>query len=251
MAAPVHDLGRPMSGLSLQRPKPSRLAKNDVLCIEDDPIVQLMLDDIVGGAGANCVVVGSAREAETQLADSTYDLVLLDRRLPDSDGLLLMQTIKASSDCPVIILSAMDDTRDKLLGIGLGAAEYVTKPFNPMELSTRIRQLLSNNSDALDAQEAFESNNLAFNPRTRRLDIGGASSFLAPAEARLLHALFSCAGEAQTRDELSQFACGRDWSPGDRTIDVLVNRLRGRLQGSSVEIVTVHRTGYLLLPGPS
>ena len=238
-----------MTGAGAVITKPASAGKNAVLCIEDDPIVQLMLNDIVCGAGADCVVVGTAREAEEHLAGAQYALVLLDRRLPDSDGLLLLQTIKESSDCPVVILSAMDETRDKLLGIGLGAAAYVTKPFNPLELSSRIRQLMTARTDANGGagDSAFKVGGGVFDPRTRRLDIEDSAVFLAPAESRLLHALLLNEGEVQTRDQLSQFACGREWSPGDRTVDVLINRLRGRICALPAKIVTVHRTGYVLV----
>lgn len=220
-----------------------------VLCIDDDPIVQLMLEDIIARAGADFVIVGSAGEAEEVLAESHFDLVLLDRRLPDSDGLLLLNAIKNGSDCPVIILSTMDESRDKILGIGLGATEYVTKPFNPLELSSRIKQLLIAHSDAasLGEHHVFEIAGMTFDTRSRRLDTGGQHVILAPAETRLLQTLLMNEGRVQTRDQLSQFACGRDWFPGDRTIDVLINRLRGRIRSLPVEIVTVHRTGYILV----
>lgn len=218
-----------------------------VLCIEDDPIVQLMLDDIVSGAGGTCVIAGTAREAERHLAREHYGLVVLDRRLPDSDGLLLMQNIKDSSNCPVIILSAMDDTRDKILGIGLGAAEYVTKPFSPLELTSRIRQLLRAHAESDQEKEVFEVSDLKFSVSSRQLEISDRSVILAPAESRILQALLASAGEVQTRDQLSRAGSGRDWTPGDRTVDVLINRLRRHLKNAPVEIMTVHRTGYLLL----
>lgn len=218
-----------------------------VLCIEDDPIMQLMLDDIVGGAGGTCVIAGTAREAERHLAKEQYGLVVLDRRLPDTDGLLLMQSIKDSSNCPVIILSAMDATRDKILGIGLGAAEYVTKPFNPLELVSRIRQLLHTRAAPDPEREVFEFSNLKFSVSSRQLEISDQSAILAPAESRILQALMANVGEVQTRDQLSQAASGRDWIPGDRTVDVLINRLRRHLKNAPVEVRTVHRTGYLLL----
>jgi DNA-binding response OmpR family regulator len=230
------------------RPRPER-KRATVLCIDDDPIVQLMLEDIIAGAGADFVIVGSAREAEEVLTDSHFDLVLLDRRLPDSDGLLLLRSIKNKSDCPVIILSTMDQSRDKLLGIGLGATEYVTKPFNPLELSSRIRQLLNAHTDAANLAEhgILKIAGMTFDPRSRRLDTDRHHIILAPAETRLLHDLLLNEGQVRTRDQLSQFTCGRDWSPGDRTVDVLINRLRGRIRSFPVEIVTVHRAGYLLV----
>ncbi|WP_425072023.1 response regulator transcription factor [Sagittula sp. S175] len=234
----------------VQRLRASASAKRaTVLCIDDDPIVQLMLEDIIAGAGADFVIAGSAREAEDVLADTHVDLVLLDRRLPDSDGLLLLQAIKSRSDCPVIILSTMDKSRDKLLGIGLGATEYVTKPFNPLELSSRIRRLLTARSETTGpvGHDVCLVAGMTFDPRSRRLDTERHHIILAPAETRLLHALLLNEGQVQTRDELTQFTCGREWSPGDRTIDVLINRLRGRLRSFPVEIVTVHRAGYLLV----
>lgn len=230
------------------RPR-SEAKRASVLCIDDDPIVQLMLEDIIAGAGADFVIVGSAREAEDVLADTHFDLVLLDRCLPDSDGLLLLNAIKSGSDCPVIILSTMDESRDKILGIGLGATEYVTKPFNTLELSSRIKQLLiaHSNEDTPDEYGVFEIAGMTFDPRSRRLDTDGHHLILAPAETRLLHTLLLNEGQMQTRDQLSQFTCGRNWSPGDRTIDVLINRLRGRIRSLPVEIVTVHRAGYILV----
>lgn len=260
MAASDRNLGRRMTGgIDTYRsrasgaPKSASPAKAAVLCIEDDPIVQLMLDDIVGGAGATPVIVGTAREAERHLSKDRFGLVVLDRRLPDSDGLLLMQQIKDSSNCPVIILSAMDDTRDKLLGIGLGAAEYVTKPFNALELSSRIRQLLRTRVVEDDTDATIEYADLRFNARSRLLEIAQQSTILAPAESRMFQTLLAHAGAVQTRDQLSQAASGRDWIPGDRTVDVLINRLRRHLKHSAAQVVTVHRTGYLLSikPAPS
>lgn len=201
---------RPHAPAASAKPVPGR-----VLCIEDDPVVQLMLNDIVANAGARCVIAGTAREAEDILGKSTFDLILLDRRLPDSDGLLLLQTIKESGDCPVVVLSAMDNTRDKILGIGMGAAEYVTKPFNPLELGARIRQLLNERArtSAEPPEDAFEIGRMSFDPRTRCLRIGDATSFLPPTEGRLLRAFLLNEGDPQSRDQLSRAACGREWSP--------------------------------------
>ncbi len=237
-----------MTMAQLGTPAPAQAAKQGaVLCVEDDPVVQLMLGDIVRTAGGRFVSAECAREAEALLADAEFDLILLDRKLPDSDGLLLLQSIKQSSDCPVIVLSAMDATRDKILGLGLGAAEYVTKPFSPAELSSRVRAMLAERERSRDKahSEPIACGAMSFQPNTRSLRIGTAEVFLPPAEARLLHAFLSAPGEPQSRDVLTRSACGRDWSPGDRTIDVLVARLRQRIPSSVGKIVTVHRLGYV------
>ncbi len=219
-----------------------------VLSVDDDPVVQLMLDDIVRSVGAEHCVAGSAREAEEMLEHSQFDLVLLDRKLPDSDGLLLLQAVKKSSNCPVIVLSTLDETRDKILGLGLGAAEYVTKPFNATELGDRIRSLLIRRNQERSASRAgpITAGKLFFEPNTRSMRIEDKEFYLPPAEARLLHALLLGIGKPQSRDDLSRSTSGRDWSPGDRTVDVLVARLRRRIPPDVAEIVTVHRLGYVL-----
>jgi len=224
-----------------------------VLCVEDDPVVQIALGDVIQRAGATHHAVASAREAEAHLERRTFDLIVLDRRLPDSDGLLLIQTIRRTSDCPVIVLSRMGDTQDRILGLGLGATEYVTKPFSPADLSSRIRFMLMDRARqrASDRSQPITRGRLSFLPVSRRLTINGAVVFLPPAEARLLLVLLENEGEVLTRDDLTQAACGRDWSPGDRTVDVLIARVRKRIPPDVAEIVTVHRTGYLMSVAPS
>lgn len=223
-----------------------------ILCVEDDPIMQLMLKDVVGAAGAEFVLAGSVQEAREKLTESQFDMALLDRQLPDSDGLVLVQDIATSSGCAVVILSGLGDTRDKILGIGLGAIEYLTKPINPLELSARIKSILTTTRGSLSEAlpEIFELPTLTFNAHTRQLEVAGTVQYLAPTEARLLHRLLSEEGEVQHRDQLYEAACSRCWSHGDRTIDVLISRLRRKLKRAAVEVITVHRTGYLLRREP-
>ncbi len=222
--------------------------RKKILCVEDDPIMQLMLKDVVGTVGADCVVAGTTQEAEKWLDSDTFDLALLDRQLPDSDGLLLVQTIAKTSGCPVVILSGLGETRDKILGIGLGAIEYLTKPINPLELCGRIKNILTSTARVKheDKTENFEVADLWFNTQTRQLNVGKKTHFLAPSEAKLLQIFLTHEGDVLHRDQLYEAACSRDWTPGDRTIDVLVSRLRRKLSQSSAEIVTVHGAGYLL-----
>ena len=219
-----------------------------VLCVDDDPVVQLMLGDIVRSAGGDHHTAGSAREAEDLLGQRQFDLILLDRKLPDSDGLLLLQTIKHTSNCSVIVLSSLDETRDKILGLGLGAAEYVTKPFNANELGNRIRSLLIRRNEERHQSQSgpITVGKLSFLPATRAMRNDDKEVYLPPAEARLLHTLLVGHGTPQSRDDLARSVCGRDWTPGDRTVDVLVARLRRRIRPDVAKIVTVHRFGYVL-----
>ncbi|MEL7466942.1 MAG: response regulator transcription factor [Pseudomonadota bacterium] len=222
--------------------------RDTVLCVDDDPVVQIMLSEVVRNAGAVYHRATTAGEAEERVLDERFDLILLDRRLPDSDGLLLIQTIRQTSDCPVFVLSELGEARDRQLGIGLGATDYMTKPFSPNELSSRIRHTLIERARRREMGHSrpVSLGGVALHPGVRRLTVGGQHSYLPPNESRLLHVLLENPEQALSRDMLSHNAFGRDWTPGDRTIDVLVARLRKRLGGSGISIVTVHRTGYLL-----
>jgi len=220
----------------------------DVLGVEDDEVVQIMLAEVVRLAGGTYRAARTAEQAERLLSEQEFALVLLDRRLPDSDGLLLIDAVRRRGDCPIIVLSELGCSHDRILGLGLGATEYIAKPFNPAELSSRVRFFLNRrqaNGEPAPA-ELIEAGRLSFAPRSRRLSIDGQTRFLPPAEARLLEVLLTQSGEVLDRDSLTQAACGRDWTPGDRTVDVLVARLRKRLPDDVARIVTVHRLGYLM-----
>jgi DNA-binding response OmpR family regulator len=230
------------------RADPFRAPAGDVLCIDDDEVTQILLEEVVRLAGAVYHHARTAEEAKALLAGRGFDLVVLDRRLPDSDGLLLLELVQRRCDCPVIVLSQMGGPQDRQLGLGLGAMEYLTKPFNPAELSTRIRGLLEREWRRRDRDhlKPFVHGLLAYHPGERRLRVGENETYLPPAEARLLSLLLSHQGEVLSRDDLTLGACGRDWSPGDRTADVLVARLRQKLPNDLLKIVTVHRMGYAL-----
>jgi DNA-binding response OmpR family regulator len=223
-------------------------ALGHVLCIDDDEVVQILLGEVVRLAGAVYHDARSAGQARGLLSARSFDLILLDRRLPDTDGLLLIETVHHRSDCPVIVLSEMGCAQDRQLGLGMGAMEYLTKPFNPARLSARIRDLLERERRRQDRMrnETVTLGPLTFNPAVRRLRIGADETYLPPAEGRMLSMLLRRRGEVLSRDDLTRGACGRDWSPGDRTADVLIARLRRKLPAELMEIVTVHRLGYVL-----
>jgi DNA-binding response OmpR family regulator len=233
-------------GASLRRAG-DPVAPADVLCVDDDEVVQILLEEVVRLAGAAYHMAGSAEDALARLGARRFDLIVLDRRLPDSDGLLLIETIRKRGECPVIVLSEMGAPQDRQLGLGLGAEDYLAKPFNPAELVARIRALLERERRRMAQRtgETITCGPLRFTPASRRLQIAGTESFLPPAEARMLRLLLECRDTVLSRDALTSAACGRDWSPGDRTADVLIARLRRKLPRHVAEIVTVHRLGYM------
>lgn len=224
--------------------------KGKVLCVEDDPVAQFMFADVVTKAGGACEKATSIAEATKQIQDQKFDLVILDRRLPDGDGLLLINAIQRSQpNCRIMVISALDETRDKDLGIGLGAAEYLAKPIDPVELGNLIHKLLPSRSESYSASQgtAFHLNDAVFCLNTRALKLGGEAVFLPPSEARLLQALLEAKGEPKTRDALTHQVFRREWSHGDRTVDVLIARLRQKIPKNVARIVTINRLGYVLL----
>ncbi|MEO1677846.1 MAG: response regulator transcription factor [Pseudomonadota bacterium] len=223
-------------------------AHGDVLCVDDDAVVQILLEEVVRLAGASYHGARSAQEAEAELCARRFDLILLDRRLPDSDGLLLIETARQRSDCPVVVLSELGCPQDRQLGLGLGAEEYLPKPFNPIELTGRIRFLLGREHRRREQvrSQRITLGELVFTPGERCLDVDGERQFLPPAESRLLCRLMERHGTVLSRDDLTLAACGRGWTPGDRTTDVLIARLRRKLPEHAAKIVTVHRLGYAL-----
>lgn len=221
-----------------------------ILVVDDDPVVRVLLREMLLAKGHDVSEAESASTAEACLRQGPWDLVLLDRRLPDCDGLLLLQRIKDRSDCPVIVLSVMDDEHDRTLGLGLGAHDYVTKPFSAPELSLRIQNLLTTRRASLTPAHLGEVTHGPFtlSQTTRRLMVDGVSHQLTSAEARLLAIFLYHVGEVLDRSLLTRSICQREWSHNDRSIDVLVARLRKRIEPdpkSPEWIVTIHGAGYL------
>ncbi len=224
-----------------------------ILVIDDDPVVRVLLRETLTAAGYIVDEAETGNEAERLLAEDIWDLILLDRRLPDCDGLLLLRSIREKYNSPVIVLTIMDDEHDRILGLGLGAHDYITKPFNPTEISLRIRNLLRSRNPSI---LPYHNRPITFGRFTlvqtsRRLVSGGTDHKLAPAEMRLMAAFLTHPGHVLERTLLTQAVLRRDWSYNDRSIDVLVARLRKRIEDNPKSpkwIITVHGAGYLFAP---
>ena len=220
-----------------------------ILVVDDDPVVRVLLREMLLTKGHDVTEAECAAEAEVSLRQGIWDLVLLDRRLPDSDGLLL-QRIKDQHDCPVIVLSVMDDEHDRTLGLGLGAHDYIAKPFSAAELLLRIQNLLTTRRPATHAGPgaSIKHGPFVLSQTTRRLTVNGRTHQLTAAEARLMAIFLDHVGDVLDRNFLTQSICHRDWSHNDRSIDVLVARLRKRIERNPKTpewIVTIHGAGYL------
>ena len=230
---------------AFERRQPSR-----ILVVDDDPVVRVLLREMLITKGHDVQEAENAAEAEARLRQGVWDLVLLDRRLPDCDGLLLLQRIKDRGDCPVIVLSVMDDEHDRTLGLGLGAHDYIAKPFSPSELSLRIQNLMTARRATM---APIHARNIEYGPftlsqTTRRLMVDSDTHQLTAAETRLLAIFLTHTGEVLDRNLLTRSICHREWSHNDRSIDVLVARLRKHIEHDPKApewIVTIHGAGYL------
>lgn len=232
-----------------RQPQPKRR----ILVVDDDPVVHVLLHEVLSAAGYHVEEEESAAGAERRLFDENWDLVLLDRRLPDSDGLLLLKSVRERCDCPVVVLTVLDDERDRLLGLGLGAADYISKPFSAADICLRIRRVLEARrpmADSLDAAP-MEHGPFVLNRSTRRLSVDGTVHHLTAAETRLFALFLTRPGIVLDRLELTRTVCRREWSYDDRSIDVLVARLRRRVEKNPKTpgwIVTIHGVGYVFDP---
>lgn len=219
----------------------------DILLVDDDEIIQYMVEDVVRQMGHRFCCAGDGATARAMLDAHHYDLVILDRHLPDTDGLLLVQAIQLHGRSPFIVLSNLSSANDQVLGLGMGAQDYICKPVEPAVLRARIEKQLAMRKTLADEVVLDVGDALRLDMRTRRLWVEGCPQVLPPSEARLLCCLIREIGQPLDRTQISRAICGRDWVYGDRTVDVLVSRLRQRLQGGPVKIVTVHGVGYILV----
>jgi DNA-binding response OmpR family regulator len=218
----------------------------EILLVDDDVIIQYMIEDVVKQMGHRLRCAADGEAARSLLETDRFDLVILDRRLPDTDGLLLAHTIQAKAKTPFIVLSSLSTPNDQILGLGMGAADYICKPVEPAVLRARIERHLSGYDEPTEDTTLAVGEALRFTPLTRRLWVAGRTEVLSPAETRLLLCLIRNIDQPLDRMQMSKAICGREWVYGDRTADVLVSRLRQRLRGSEVQIITVHGVGYML-----
>jgi len=222
-----------------------------VLIIEDESVTQELLAALLGKE-YHVTAVSDVAGALAELKAATFDLLILDLNLPDADGLTLARQLGPRPGPAVIIVTSRADDVDRIIGLELGADDYIVKPFNPRELMARVKAVLRRLHGA-PAADAAAGGPIVFNDwkldtTSRSLwDPRGQEVHLTRAEFDLLAVLASRAGRAQTRDQLLDAIAGRDSAPFDRTIDVLIARLRRKLEADPKVpkmIVTMPGFGY-------
>lgn len=227
-----------------------------ILIVDDDKEIRDLLSRFLGQHGFRATVAVDGRAMRQALDDWAIDLVVLDVMLPGEDGLSLCRRLRAESGLPVIMLTAMGEEIDRIIGLEMGADDYVAKPFNPRELLARIKAVLRR-ARALPeaAAETSESDSAVtfagwcFDADRRELTSPeGVLMPLSQGEFALLTAFVQHPQRVLTRDQLLDMARGRDAQPFDRAIDVQVSRLRRKLEKDPQEpllIKTVRGTGYI------
>ncbi len=174
-------------------------------------------------------------------------LIVLDLMLPVVDGWEVCRRVRSASDMPIIMLTARDDDVDKIVGLELGADDYLTKPFNPRELVARVKAILRRAGHEPSGEKPITLGNLIVDPARREVTAAGRPIELRTKEFDLLVVLAENRGLVLSRDKLLELAWGYDFAGQTRTVDVHVAHLRDKLAGSNVEIETVWGVGYKLV----
>ena len=213
--------------------------------IDDDPEILKLLDQYLTKNGFE---VGSFSDGESFLAGdySKFSLVILDLGLPGVDGLEVCKKLRQKSNIPIIILTAASDDLDRILGLELGADDYMGKPFNPRELLARIKALLRR-SEVKEEEDV--DNNIVMNYAARSAFVNGEELDLTGTEFDLLCVFHKQIGAVLSRNEIGELLHGRKVDPLDRSIDTIVSRLRHKLSNHfEGEIIqSVRGKGYVLL----
>lgn len=224
-----------------------------ILIVEDEPVSRAALSSYLQAQGYAVLESETAQQAEALLAETHIDLLLVDINLPGKDGLRLTREQRAASDIGIILVSGRDDEVDRIVGLEIGADDYVCKPFNRRELLARINNLLYRTGQATHAvRQQFRFDGFTFDSRARRLDgPDGETVPLTRAEFEVLHCLVTQAGQVVTRDALMGRVTHRQYGTNPRTVDVLIRRLRAKLEHDPARpalICTVHGEGYTFTP---
>lgn len=227
-----------------------------VLIVDDDPLIRDLLQAYLSQEGYDVHCADTAEKAEALLGSQDVDLVLLDIRLPGKDGLTLTRELRVRSEVGIILITGRNDDIDRIVGLECGADDYVIKPLNPRELVSRAKNLIRRVRHAREvhpapacAQSLKQFADWALDTDRRRLiDARGGQTLLTHGEFQLLSVFLRNSGHTLSRDQLMDQIRNREWVPNDRSIDVLVGRLRRKLHDDPGEpqlIITIHGTGYL------
>jgi DNA-binding response OmpR family regulator len=218
-----------------------------ILIIDDDKRLAEMVADYLGEAGLRVTGAPTAREGEVLLKREAFDALILDLMLPDADGLEVCRRIRQASDLPILMLTARGDAMDRVVGLEIGADDYLPKPFEPRELLARVRALLRRRG-ASAPRDALRFGRLEIDRGSRRVTIDGEERALTSHQFSMLVALAEHAGRVMSRDALMDLMKGEALEAFDRSIDIHVSRIRAAIEDDPKNprrIITVRGAGYV------
>ena len=218
-----------------------------VLVVDDDTRLSAMLADYLGGNGFAVHTAATATAGLADLARRVPDVVILDVMLPDLDGFEACRRIRAISDVPILMLTAKGEETDRIVGLELGADDYLPKPFNPRELLARLKAILRRRNGGT-LSRVLRFGRLEIDPGSRSVRIDGRESTMTSYQFDLLVALAENAGRTLSREQLMDMVKGEELEALDRTIDVHVSRIRAAIERDPKHprrIITVRGAGYV------
>jgi two-component system, OmpR family, alkaline phosphatase synthesis response regulator PhoP len=221
----------------------------NVLVVEDEPKIAQLARDYLEHAGFHVVTVGDGRSALKAAARDRPDLIVLDLRLPDIDGLDVTRALRKQSSVPIIMLTARVEESDKLIGLELGADDYMTKPFSPKELVARVRAVLRRSALAQSGGEVHRVGDLTVDHPRMRVSVGERQVDLTGTEFQLVAALARSPGRVFTRAQLLDVLHGVAFESYERAIDAHVKNIRRKLESDPRRpryVLTVYGVGYKL-----
>jgi DNA-binding response OmpR family regulator len=220
---------------------------NTILVVDDEKNIVQLARLYLGNEGFHVEEAYDGKQALDKARTVNPDLVVLDIMMPEMDGLSVCRELRKTSSVPVIMLTARDDDIDKIVGLEVGADDYMTKPFNPRELVARVKAVLRRSQGSISPETVLESGNVRLDPARREVTIAGRAITLRAKEFDLLTAFMRHETVVLDRERLLSMVWGQDFYGDTRTIDVHVAWLREKLSGATARIQTVWGVGYKLV----
>jgi two-component system alkaline phosphatase synthesis response regulator PhoP len=220
-----------------------------ILVVDDEPRITRLVRDYLERAGFAVSAASSGPEAVQRARSERPDLVVLDLGLPGLDGLDVTRALRRDGDVPIIMLTARDDEADRIVGLELGADDYVTKPFSPRELVARVRAILRRRTPQSHAADLLHAGGLELDVPRMRLSVDGRPVDLTPTEFQLLAAMAREPGRVFTRGQLLDALHGVAFESYERAIDAHVKNIRRKIEPDPREprhLLTVYGVGYRL-----
>lgn len=214
-----------------------------ILIVDDDEELASLLSELLSGEGFHIDTRSTGPEGLAAALGGNFDLMVLDVMLPGLDGFEILRRVRQVTKLPVLMLTARGEDEDRIVGLDLGADDYLPKPFNPRELLARIRAIFRRLEPRTTAGRV-EANGLAIDPGNRTVKMDGREIDLTTFEFDILETLVRSAGRVVSRDELMENLYGRKSTPFDRSVDMHISHLRKKLEGERQVIKTVRGTGY-------